>query len=72
MGLEKSKCDILNGSTQGWVCPNMLGYVSNLGLTNRLSHQMSMAHLIKGQIRMVNLTKPHPLNMANLIRPWPF
>jgi hypothetical protein len=24
MGLGKSRCDVLNGSTQGWVCPNIL------------------------------------------------
>jgi len=49
----------------------MLDYV-------KLSHQMSMAHstkyqiimviLIKGQFGMVNLTKPYPFNMANLIK----
>ncbi len=33
---------------------------------------MSMVHLIKGQIKMVNWSKPYPFNMANLIKPWPF
>jgi hypothetical protein len=32
---------------------------------------MSMAHLTKYQIMMVNLIKPYPFNMANLIKPWP-
>ncbi len=50
----------------------MLGYVGNLGLTSRLSHQMSVAHLTKGQIKMVNLTKPYPFNMAILIDICPF
>ncbi len=50
----------------------MLGYVGNLGLTSRLSHQMSVAHLTKGQIKMVNLTKPYPFNITNLTQSWPF
>ncbi len=31
-----------------------------------------MVHLTKGQIMMVNLTKPYQFNMANLTMPWPF
>jgi hypothetical protein len=31
--------------------------------------QIIIVNLIKGQIRMVNLTKPYPFNMANLIKP---
>jgi hypothetical protein len=46
----------------------MLGYACSLRLTSRLSHQMSMVHLIKRQIITVNLTKPYPFNMANLIK----
>ncbi len=29
--------------------------------------QIMMVNLIEGQIKMVNLTKPYPFNMANLI-----
>jgi hypothetical protein len=50
----------------------MLGSIGSLGLTSKLSYQMSMAHLIKGQIKMVSLTKPYPFNMANLTKPWLF
>ncbi len=60
----------------------MLGWVGSPVLTSRLSHHMSMVHLIKcqiimvnlikNQIKMVNLTKPYPFNMANLTKPWPF
>jgi hypothetical protein len=48
---------------------------------NRLSHQMSMAHLTKCQIIMVNLTKCQiimvnltkgQIRMVNLIKPYPF
>ncbi len=46
----------------------MLRQVGSLDLTIKLSDQMSMAHLIKGQNTMVNLTKPYPFNMANLIK----
>jgi len=31
-----------------------------------------MVNLIKGQIEIVNLTKPYPFNLADLIKPWPF
>ncbi len=72
MGAKKSRCDIFNGTTQWWACPNMLRQVGSLDLTIKLSDQMSMAHLINGQNTMVNLTKPYPFNMANLIKPWPF
>jgi hypothetical protein len=34
--------------------------------------QIIMVNLIKDQIKMTNLTEPHPFNMANLIKPWPF
>jgi hypothetical protein len=47
----------------------MLCYVGSLSLTSRLSHQMSMVHLTKHQIIIVNLIKPYPFNMANLIKP---
>ncbi len=30
---------------------------------------MGMVHLIKGQIKMVSLTKRYPFNMANLTKP---
>jgi hypothetical protein len=35
---------------------------------------MSMVHLTKGQIRMVNLIKPYLVNLANLTKPfwWTF
>jgi len=41
----------------------MLGSVGSLSLTSKLSHQMNMIHLTKGQIKMINLTKPygHPM-----------
>jgi uncharacterized protein YhhL (DUF1145 family) len=29
-----------------------------------------MVNLTMGQIKMVNLTKPYPFNMANFIKPW--
>jgi hypothetical protein len=37
----------------------MLGSVGSLSLTSKLSHQMNMIHLTKGQIKMINLTKPY-------------
>jgi hypothetical protein len=38
-----------------------------------LNHQIIMAHLTKGQIKMVNLTKPYPFNMAIFVATplWP-
>jgi len=39
MGLEKSKCDITSGTTQGWACPIMLLIVTLflIGNENRMN-----------------------------------
>jgi hypothetical protein len=45
--------------------------LGSLGLTNRLSHQMSMVHLTKSQIIIINLTKGS-IKMVNLSKPYSF
>jgi hypothetical protein len=41
-----------------------------MGMAHLTMCQIIMVNLTKGQIRVDDLTKPYPCNMANLIEPY--
>jgi hypothetical protein len=52
MGLGKSKCDVPNGTIQGWVCPLNNDYIGSNIITIPYDETIKTLHLFRSSIKV--------------------